>query len=73
MKQKGGNIDALISAAGTAAVPFVFYKANKMFARNKKSSRRTVRQKYSTKNIKTPKRTRSSRRRNIKKRNTRKR
>lgn len=49
MKQKGGHLDKLISAAGTAMVPFALYQANKMYAKRSKGSstkRRSNRAKY---------------------------
>ena len=50
MKQKGGHLDNIISAAGTAMVPFALYQANKMYAKRYKGSstkRRSNRAKYS--------------------------
>lgn len=38
MKQKGGTLDKLISAAGTAMVPFALYQANKLYAKRSRTN-----------------------------------
>lgn len=39
MKQKGSGLDSLITAVGTAAVPFAFYKANSMLSKRSKKKK----------------------------------
>lgn len=50
MKQKGGNLDKLIGATGSAMIPFALYQANKLYARRSKGpskKRRSNKAKYS--------------------------